>query len=144
MRKKIFVVDDDADLVELLSFNLKKAGFAIGTAFDGVEALKKARSIAPDLILLDVMLPELDGLAVCEILRRDSATASIPVIMLTALTGELGRLAGLESGANDYVTKPFSAKQLVSKVAELIEKRDTKTARDQPPASPPEKIAAQN
>ena len=130
MRKKILVVDDDADLVELLSFNLKKAGFAIGTAFDGVEALKKARSIAPDLILLDVMLPELDGLAVCEILRRDSATASIPVIMLTALTGELGRLAGLEAGADDYVTKPFSAKQLVSKVAELIKKRDTKTARD--------------
>lgn len=128
MRKKILVVDDDADLVELLSFNLKKAGFAIGTAFDGVEALKKARSIAPDLILLDVMLPELDGLAVCEILRRDRATAAIPVILLTALSGELGRLAGLDSGANDYVTKPFSAKQLVSKVVELIKKRDTGAA----------------
>jgi DNA-binding response OmpR family regulator len=128
MRKKILVVDDDADLVELLSFNLKKAGFAIGTAFDGIEALKKARSIAPDLILLDLMLPELDGFAVCEILRRDSATAAIPVIMLTALSGELGRLAGLDSGANDYVTKPFSLKQLVSKVDEFLKKRDTKPA----------------
>jgi DNA-binding response OmpR family regulator len=129
MRKKILVVDDDADLVELLSFNLKKAGFAIGTAFDGIEAIKKARSIAPDLILLDLMLPELDGFAVCEILRRDSATASIPVIMLTALSGELGRLTGLDSGANDYVTKPFSLKQLVSKVDEFLKKRDTKPPR---------------
>jgi DNA-binding response OmpR family regulator len=128
MRKKILVVDDDTGLVELLSFNLKKAGFAIGTAFDGIEALKKARSIAPDLILLDLMLPELDGFAVCEILRRDSATASIPVIMLTALSGELGRLAGLDSGANDYVTKPFSLKQLVSKVDEFLKNRDTKPA----------------
>ena len=128
MRKKILVVDDDADLVELLTFNLKKAGFAIGTAFDGVEALKKARSIAPDLILLDLMLPELDGFAVCEILRRDTVTASIPVIMLTALSGELGRFAGLDCGANDYVTKPFSPKQLVSKVDELLKIRDTKSA----------------
>ena len=128
MRKKILVVDDDAELVELLSFNLKKAGFAIGTAFDGIEALKKARSIAPDLILLDLMLPELDGFAVCEILRRNAATASIPVIMLTALSGELGRLAGMDSGANDYVTKPFSPKQLVSKVDQLLKYRDTKPA----------------
>jgi len=128
MRKKILVVDDDADIVELLSFNLKKAGFAIGTAGDGIEALKKARSIAPDLILLDLMLPELDGFAVCEILRRDAATASIPVIMLTALSTELGRLAGLDSGANDYITKPFSPKQLVSKVDHLLKKQDTKHA----------------
>lgn len=128
MRKKILVVDDDADLVELLTFNLKKAGFAIGTAFDGIEAIKKARSIAPDLILLDLMLPELDGFAVCEVLRRHTATASIPIIMLTALSGELGRLAGMDSGANDYVTKPFSPKQLVSKVDELLKNRDTKPA----------------
>jgi two-component system alkaline phosphatase synthesis response regulator PhoP len=128
MRKKILVVDDDADLVELLSFNLKKAGFAIGTAVDGVEALKKVRSLAPDLILLDLMLPELDGFAVCEILRRDATTASIPVIMLTALSGELGRLAGLDCGANDYVTKPFSPKQLVAKVDELLKNRDTRPA----------------
>jgi hypothetical protein len=73
MRKRILVVDDDADLVELLSFNLKKAGFAVGTVFDGVEALKKTRSLSPDLILLDLMLPELDGFAVCEILRRNAA-----------------------------------------------------------------------
>ena len=125
MRKKILVVDDDADIVELLSFTLKQAGFAIGTAFDGIEALRKVRSITPDLILLDLMLPKLDGLAVCEILRRNVATASIPVILLTALSGELGRLAGMDSGATDYMTKPFSPRQLVSKVETLLRERDS-------------------
>ena len=120
MPKKILVVDDDAELVELLCFNLKKAGYAIGTALNGVDALKKARSIRPDLILLDLMLPELDGFAVCEILRRDAATASIPIIMLTALSTELGRLAGLDSGANDYVPKPFSPRLLIGRVQKLL------------------------
>ncbi len=122
MRKKILVVDDDADLVELISFNLKQAGHAIGTAVDGVDALKKARSMEPDLIVLDVMMPELDGFAVCEILRRDPATASIPILMLTALSSELGRLAGLGSGANDFVTKPFSPRILVQRIEELLQK----------------------
>jgi two-component system, OmpR family, alkaline phosphatase synthesis response regulator PhoP len=121
VRKRILVVDDDADVVEMLCFNLKKAGFAIGTAFNGVEALKKARSIMPDLILLDLMLPELDGFAVCEILRRDKATASIQIIMLTAMASELGRLTGLDCGANDYVSKPFSPKDLVSRVQNLLQ-----------------------
>src|SRR5262245_16737076 len=120
MRKKILVVDDDADWVELISFNLKKAGFSIGTALNGIEALKKARSIAPDLILLDLKLPELDGFAVCEILRRDAATASIPIVMLTALTGEMPRLAGMDCGATDYLTKSFSPKLLVERVANLL------------------------
>ncbi len=128
MRKKILVVDDDADIVEMLRFNLKQAGFAIGTAFDGIEAIRKARSITPDLILLDLMLPKLDGLSVCEILRRQVATAAIPVIILTGLSGELGRLAGLESGATDYMTKPFSPRQLVSKVETLLRKRDNRHA----------------
>jgi two-component system alkaline phosphatase synthesis response regulator PhoP len=120
LRRKILVVDDDADLIELLSFNLKKAGFSIGTALDGVDALKKARSIRPDLILLDLMLPGLDGFAVCETLRRDAATASIAIIIVTAFSSELGRLAGLDCGANDYVTKPFSPKTLVSRVQRLV------------------------
>jgi two-component system alkaline phosphatase synthesis response regulator PhoP len=123
MRKKILIVDDDPELVELLSFNFRKAGFAIGTATNGVEALKKACSIAPNLILLDLMLPELDGFAVCETLRRDAATASIPVVILTALNSELGRLTGLSCGADDYVTKPFSPRQLVSRALQLL-KRD--------------------
>ena|SRR5215469_5146181 len=122
MRKRILVVDDDPELVELVSFNLKHAGYAIGTASNGVEAIKKARTLVPDLILLDVMMPELDGFAVCEILRRDSATASIPIMMLTAITGELGRLAGLGSGATDFVSKPFSPRLLVTRIEIILEK----------------------
>lgn len=129
MRRKILVVDDNAELLDLICFNLKQAGFATGTARDGVEALKKARSLAPDLILLDLMLPELDGFAVCEILRHDPATASIPVMMITALNSELSRFAGLEAGANEYVTKPFSPRALVSRVEHLIHKNETGTAK---------------
>lgn len=122
MRKKILVVDDDAELVELVSFNLKQAGYSIGTASNGVDAIKKARTLAPDLIVLDVMMPELDGFAVCEILRRDSTTASIPIMMLTALSSELGRMAGLGSGASDFVTKPFSPRLLLARIEELLNK----------------------
>jgi DNA-binding response OmpR family regulator len=122
MRKKILVVDDDAELIELISFNLKQAGYAIGTAINGIDAIKKARSMEPNLIVLDVMMPELDGFAVCEILRRDRATASIPILMLTALSSELGRIAGLASGANEFVTKPFSPRLLVNRIAQLLQK----------------------
>jgi DNA-binding response OmpR family regulator len=120
MRKKILVVDDDRDAVELLRFNLGKAGFAIGTAGSGKEALRKVCSISPDLIVLDLMMPEMDGFAVCEILRRDPMTARTPIIMLTALSTELGRLVGLDCGANDYITKPFSPQDLVSRVEQFF------------------------
>lgn len=120
MRKKILVVEDDPDLVELLSFNLRACGFTVTTAGDGVDALKKTRSIMPDLILLDLMLPELDGFGVCETLRRDPATAGIPIIMVTAMSSQFARLAGLEAGANDYITKPFSPKQLIARVQALL------------------------
>ena len=123
MRKKILIVDDDAELLGLLRFNFRKAGFAIGTATNGVEALRKACSLEPDLILLDLMLPELDGFAVCETLRRDAATASIPVLMLTALPGEMARLTGLACGAADYVTKPFSPRDLISRAERLLLRR---------------------
>jgi two-component system alkaline phosphatase synthesis response regulator PhoP len=126
MRKKILVVDDDADILELLGFTLKKAGYAIGTAVDGVEALKKVCTLLPDLILLDVMMPELDGLAVCEVLRRDPATSSIPILILTAASGQLSRLAGLHAGATEYMTKPFSPKELVAKIDQLLQIRDTR------------------
>lgn len=124
MRKRILVVDDDPELVELVSFNLKRAGYAIGTASNGVEAIKKASTMAPDLILLDVMMPQLDGFAVCEILRRDSTTASIPIVMLTAITGEIGRLAGLGSGATDFLSKPFSPRLLVTRIENLLKRAE--------------------
>jgi DNA-binding response OmpR family regulator len=122
MRNKILVVDDDAELVELVSFNLKQAGYVTGSASNGVEAIKKARTLEPDLIVLDVMMPELDGFAVCEILRRDPATASIPIMMLTALSSQLGRMAGLGSGASDFLTKPFSPRLLIARIEDLLKK----------------------
>jgi two-component system alkaline phosphatase synthesis response regulator PhoP len=120
VRKKILVVEDDPDLVELLSFNLRGCGFVVSTASDGLDALIKARSVIPDLILLDLMLPELDGFGVCEILRREPETAKIPIIMVTAMSSQFARLAGLEAGANDYFTKPFSPKQLIARVQALL------------------------
>lgn len=110
------MVEDDLDLVELLKFNLSNAGFSIAVATDGAEALKKARAHHPDLVLLDLMLPELDGFAVCEILRRDESTAAIPIIILTAMSSQLARIAGVGAGANDYITKPFSLKHLLSRI----------------------------
>lgn len=114
------MVEDDPDLVELLSFNLRTAGFIVATAADGIDVLKKARNSLPDLILLDLMLPELDGFAVCEILRRDSATASTPIVIVTAMSSPFARLTGLEAGANDYITKPFSPKQLIARIQILL------------------------
>jgi two-component system phosphate regulon response regulator PhoB len=120
VRAKILVVDDEPDAVELIEFNLKAAGFEVATAADGEEALKKARSILPVLIILDLMLPEVDGLEVCKILRRDQRTAAIPIIMLTAKAAEIDRVLGLELGADDYVTKPFSPRELVLRVKRLL------------------------
>jgi len=120
VRKKILVVEDDPDMVDLLEFTLTKEGFRVGTAGDGFEALKKARSLRPDLILLDLLLPELGGFAVCETLRRNSATAPIPVILVSALSSQFSRLAGLEAGAIDFVQKPFSPRALVSRIEQIL------------------------
>ena len=98
MRHKILVVDDEPDIVELVAFNLEAAGYRVITATNGMEALNRARAILPDLIVLDLMLPELDGLSVCEILSRLPSTAPIPVIILTAWKGEISRMIGLEAG----------------------------------------------
>ena len=122
-RRKILVVEDEPDFLELLRIHFKDEGFAIATAKNGVDAVRKARSLQPDLILLDVMLPELDGFAVCEILRNDTATASIPVIMVTGLCGQLTKCAGIESGATEFVTKPTSPETIVSKVKETLQSR---------------------
>ncbi|MEY4200981.1 MAG: hypothetical protein RLZZ265_2721 [Verrucomicrobiota bacterium] len=122
---KILVVDDEPDAVELVEFNLKNAGFEVITAADGSEALKKARSTLPDLILLDLMIPEVDGLEVCKLLRRDAATAGIPILMLTAKAAEIDRVLGLELGADDYVTKPFSPRELMLRIKGLLRRRET-------------------
>jgi DNA-binding response OmpR family regulator len=121
VRKRILVVEDDIDFIELLKFNLAKAGFSIAVASDGAEGLKKARSLHPDLILLDLMIPELDGLRVCEILRREPATARLPIIFLTAMSSELGKMACLAAGANDFISKPFSPKNLLTRIQAALE-----------------------
>jgi DNA-binding response OmpR family regulator len=120
MRKKILVVEDEPDQLEVIRFTLKNAGFAVGTATNGIEALKKAQTVSPDLIIMDVMMPELDGFAVCETLRANPATAAIPILMLTGLCSHISRLVAYESGATDYAIKPFDADELVSKVEKLL------------------------
>ncbi len=127
MKPKILVVDDEPEAVELVEFNLQQAGYAVSTAADGAEALAQARKLQPNLIVLDLMLPELDGLEVCKVLRRDPATASIPIIMLTAKATEIDRVLGLELGADDYLTKPFSPRELVLRIRRVLQ-------RSEPPA----------
>lgn len=116
MKSKILVVDDEPDALELIEYNLRNAGYDVTRASDGVEALRKVRTTRPDLVILDLMLPEMDGMEVCKTLRRDAQTAAIPIIMLTAKAAEIDRVVGLELGADDYVTKPFSPRELVLRV----------------------------
>jgi DNA-binding response OmpR family regulator len=121
-KPKILVVDDEPEAIELVEFNLRQAGFETLAAADGAEALRKARAAMPALIVLDLMLPEMDGLEVCKILRRDPAAAAIPIIMLTAKAAEIDRILGLELGADDYITKPFSPRELVLRVKRILER----------------------
>ena len=114
------MVEDDPDQLEVIRSTLKAAGFAIGTAANGVDALVKTRSVSPDLIVLDLMLPGLNGFDICESLRQDPATASVPIIMLTGMHGQFGRFAGLEAGASEFLYKPFDPDQLIAKVEELL------------------------
>src|SRR5437762_8791697 len=122
MKTAILVVDDEPEAVELVEFNLKQAGFDVTTAADGEEALKKAKATLPGLIVLDLMLPEIDGLEVCKLLRRDPATSGIPIIMLTAKAAEIDRVLGLELGADDYITKPFSPRELLLRIKNLMKR----------------------
>ena len=113
----IFVVEDDPDIADLIAHYLQRAGHAVTRLTSGTEVMPQLRAAPPDLVILDLMLPGMDGLLVCQAMRADAATASIPIIMLTARGDEADRIAGLELGADDYVTKPFSAKELVARVA---------------------------
>lgn len=123
---QILVVDDEAPIRELLSFNLKKSGYEVETAADGRTALQKAPEA--DLVLLDIMLPEVDGLEVCRQLKADPQTSGIPIIMLTAKAEEIDRVLGLELGADDYVVKPFSPRELVARVKAVLARTMPKPA----------------
>jgi len=122
--RKILVVDDEAVLVETIAYNLEQAGYRVVTASDGNSALEAARSEDPDLILLDIMLPGMDGLEVCRQLRRESVTATTPIVMLTAKSDEIDKVVGLEVGADDYVTKPFGRRELLARIRALLRRVD--------------------
>ncbi|HEV2358209.1 MAG TPA: response regulator transcription factor [bacterium] len=114
---RVLVVDDDRHIVELICYNLRHEGFDVDVAYDGREAIEKVRTASPDLVILDLMLPYVDGLEVCRDLRRQGR---VPILMLTAKDAEYDRVLGLESGADDYVTKPFSPRELVARVRAIL------------------------
>jgi two-component system phosphate regulon response regulator PhoB len=118
----ILIVDDEEDVLELVRYNLNKEGYRIETATSGEEALAKARTIQPSLIILDLMLPGIDGLQVCKNLKSETKTQNIPVIMLTAKGEESDVVGGLELGADDYITKPFSPKVLIARVRRILQR----------------------
>src|SRR5437667_6676321 len=111
--RNILIIEDETDVADLLSLNLRKAGFRVSTAGDGASGLQKARDDRPDFIILDLMLPKMSGLEVCRILKSNAATSHTPNLMLTARAEEIDRLVGLEFGADDYSTKPFSPRDIV-------------------------------
>jgi DNA-binding response OmpR family regulator len=120
---RILAVDDEPELTELMHHHLVRAGHEVTTAANGWEAIHAIRTRRPDIILLDLMLPDLDGFGVCEILRRDPATATIPIIIVSAWASNDSRHLGLELGALDYITKPFSPAELVARVNRLLHAR---------------------
>lgn len=121
---KILVVDDEAVLQEMIAYNLEQAGYQVLTASDGLSALEVARREQPDLIVLDIMLPGIDGLEACRRLRREPTSATTPIIMLTAKADEIDKVVGLEVGADDYVTKPFGRRELLARVRALLRRSD--------------------
>ncbi len=120
MQKKILVIDDETDIVDLVSYNLKKEGFAVDTAPDGSAALSKIKNGNYDLLVLDFMLPGIQGMELCRMLRNEQKTAHIPIIMLTAKGEEFDRVLGLEMGADDYITKPFSPRELIARIKAVL------------------------
>jgi two-component system alkaline phosphatase synthesis response regulator PhoP len=119
-KKRILVVDDEVDLVETVRFSLELEGYDVLVTYNGEEALNQARKENPDLILLDLMLPKLDGYKVCRLLKFDERYKHIPILMLTAKTQEKDKAIGMETGANEYITKPFDMDELMKKVKEYL------------------------
>jgi two-component system, OmpR family, alkaline phosphatase synthesis response regulator PhoP len=130
VKEKILVVDDEEDILELVRYNLSKERYRVSVALSGEVALQKAREERPDLILLDLMLPGLDGLTVCRELKRDPLTSSTPIVMLTAKGEEADIVVGLELGADDYIVKPFSPRVLQARIKAVLRRRDHDDAED--------------
>ncbi|HSB42832.1 MAG TPA: response regulator [Methylomirabilota bacterium] len=120
MAQRVLIVEDEPDIRDLLVFHLEREGYQVTKSRSGAEAVRLARAAPPDLVLLDLMLPEMDGLEVCRRLRRDPATQAVPIVMLTARGDEVDRVLGLELGADDYVVKPFSPRELVARIRAVL------------------------
>ncbi|MBI2204464.1 MAG: response regulator transcription factor [Candidatus Rokubacteria bacterium] len=129
---EVLVVDDESDIRALVVHHLSREGFQTRTATTGPDAMQEVRNRRPDLVILDLMLPGIDGLEVCRRLRTDAATAAMPIIMLTAKVEEIDRIVGLELGADDYVVKPFSPKELVARVRAVLRRNRPRTTHDAP------------
>jgi len=132
MDARVLVVDDEPDLVELVRYNLTEAGFRVSEARTGAEALAAVRRSVPDLLILDLMLPDLSGTEVCRRLRNEAELADLPIIMLTAKSEEIDRVVGFELGADDYVTKPFSPRELILRVRAVLRRRVQGEAGERP------------
>lgn len=125
MNKRILIVDDEENIVELIKFNLELAGYQTKVCYDGKKALEEIKKEIPDLILLDIMLPSIDGITIAQIVRDDKAISHIPIIMMTAKNQDIDKFLGFESGADDYITKPFVIKELIYRIKAIL-KRATK------------------
>jgi two-component system, OmpR family, alkaline phosphatase synthesis response regulator PhoP len=125
--KRVFIIEDDRDIVELVRYNLSNEGYQVSAAYDGVTGLATLKKTPPDILLLDLMLPKLSGLEICREIRRDEALNRLPILMLTARGEEADRVVGLEMGADDYVTKPFSPRELIARVKALLRRTELPT-----------------
>ena len=130
MKATILVVDDEKDILELVSYNLKKEGFGISVSTDGEDALRRVKQEKYDLIILDLMLPGIQGMELCRILKSSEDTSFVPIIMLTAKNEELDKVLGLEMGADDYITKPFSPRELIARVKAVLRRTHEKPGKE--------------
>ena len=130
------LVDDETDMLEMMAYNLGADGYEIKTAVTGLDALNKARRFLPDLIVLDLMLDGIDGFSVCEILRSQPSTGRVPVLVITALSGQMARLNAMSVGADDFLSKPFSPQELVRRVRGLLAARVSTDSEEDPSAGP--------
>ncbi len=130
MKENILVIDDEKDILELVSYNLKKEGFGISVSSDGEDALRRVKQKKYDLLILDLMLPGLQGMELCRILKSSEDTSFVPIIMLTAKNEELDKVLGLEMGADDYITKPFSPRELIARVKAVLRRTHEKPVKD--------------
>ena len=124
---KIEIIEDDRDIVEMVEYNLKEEGYQTIAAFDGERGIELAKREKPDLIILDLMLPAMDGFEVCRILKQQQSTAQIPIIILSAKSRETDKVVGLELGADDYVTKPFSPRELIARIKAVLRRHKERT-----------------